>query len=80
MFSTLCSVEADISQIETPPQIASHDSSVYYTVNFDVIFSFGLTELKAFIAWEENVSPFGLRKLRVALTRFVHALQGVEKR
>ena len=57
MFSTLCSVKADLSHIETPPKISPRDSSVYYTVNLDVIFSFGLTELKAFIAWEENVSP-----------------------
>ena len=64
MFSTLCSVEADISHIETPPKIAFNNSSVYYIVDFDVIFSFGLTELKAFIAWKENVSPnFGHRKL-----------------
>ena len=53
MFSTLCYVAADISHIKTPHRIGPH--KVYYTANFDVIFSFGLTELKAFIAWEENV-------------------------
>jgi hypothetical protein len=69
-------VEADISHIETPPKIAPHDSSVYYTVDFDVILSFGLTELKAFIAWEENVSPFGHRKLRVATKKICPRVAG----
>ncbi|KIM36858.1 hypothetical protein M413DRAFT_281536 [Hebeloma cylindrosporum] len=54
MFSTLCSVEADISHIETPAKVATHDFTVYYIIEFDIVFSFGLTELKAFIAWEEN--------------------------
>jgi len=53
MFSTLCYVAADISHIKSPPRTGLHN--VYYTANFDVIFSFGLTELKAFIAWQENV-------------------------
>jgi hypothetical protein len=53
MFSILCFVAADISHIKSPPRNGLH--SVYYTANIDVIFSFGLTELKAFIAWQENV-------------------------
>ena len=57
MFSTLCSVTADLSHIETPPKISPRDLSIYYTVHFDVIFYFGLTELKAFVAWKEDVSP-----------------------
>jgi hypothetical protein len=28
----------------------------FYSVNFDIILLFGLTELKAQVAWEENVS------------------------
>ena len=28
----------------------------YYRMEFDVILQFGLTELKAFISWMENVS------------------------
>jgi hypothetical protein len=57
MFSTLCYVTADISHIRTPPRIAPNSAKVYYSVAYDVIFSFGLTELKAFLAWKENVSP-----------------------
>jgi len=53
MFSILCFVAADISHIKSPPR--TRQNNVYYTANIDVIFSFGLTELKAFIAWQENV-------------------------
>jgi len=69
MFSTL---EADISHIETLPKMASHDSSVYYTVNFDVIFSFRFHERKVFLAWKENVSPILVMESRVwsGLTKF----------
>jgi hypothetical protein len=79
MFSTLCTVEADISHIENPPKTAPHDSSIYYTVNYDVIFSFGLTELKAFIAWKENVSPILVIKdseLRVATNKICLRVAG----
>jgi len=57
MFSTLCYVTADISHIRTPPKMPPNSAKVYYSVNYDVIYSFGLTELKAFLAWKENVSP-----------------------
>jgi len=53
MFSILCFVAADISHIKRPPRTGLRN--VYYTANIDVIFSFGLTELKAFIAWQEDV-------------------------
>jgi len=61
-----------------PPRIASHNGKVYYTAHYDVIFSFGLTEFKAFISWNENVSPnFGHPGLWL---RIFSVLQGVEKR
>jgi len=56
MFSTLCYVEADISHVKLAPRRSLHTSMVYYRVDFDVIFSFGLTELKACISWMEDVS------------------------
>jgi hypothetical protein len=57
MFSILCYVEADISHINFPPRLSPHKSAVYYKADYDVIFSFGLTELKACLSWKENVSP-----------------------
>lgn len=64
MFSTLCSVEADTSQISKALQpIRSaivlegrRRLQVYYKIQFDIVLSFGLTELKAQIAWMEDVS------------------------
>jgi hypothetical protein len=79
MFSTLCSVTADISHIWTPPRIAPHNGKFYYTVHYDVIFSFGLIEFKAFISWIENVSPILVIQGYVA-NKFLYLLQGVEKR
>jgi hypothetical protein len=57
MFSTLCRVEADISHIKLHPRLSPHTLTIYYRVDCDVIFSFGLTELKACLSWKENVSP-----------------------
>jgi len=54
MFSTLCFVKADISHVKTRRNIAPHSLRPYHTAKYDVIFSFGLTELKAYISWEEN--------------------------
>jgi len=33
---------------------------VYYYLEFDVILSFGTTELKAFVSWKDAVSALGL--------------------
>ena len=33
----------------------------FYELNYDIVLSFGLTELKAQIAWQENVSLDFLR-------------------
>jgi hypothetical protein len=53
MFSTLCTVEADTSQVPRMPRYGSQ--GVYYRIDFDVILSFGLTELKAQLSWTVNV-------------------------
>ncbi|KAK7472127.1 hypothetical protein VKT23_000249 [Stygiomarasmius scandens] len=51
-FFTLCSVEADASQIPVKPQL--HQGQVHYSIGYSIILLFGLTELKAQIAWSEN--------------------------
>ncbi|KIK93910.1 hypothetical protein PAXRUDRAFT_144008 [Paxillus rubicundulus Ve08.2h10] len=56
-FTTLCSVHADTSKIigSLRPRQSKHSSTgVYYTVDYDVVLLFGLTELKAQISWKEN--------------------------
>jgi hypothetical protein len=60
MYSTLCYVHADTSQIaKTLKPVRSHSPSgdgVYFRMSFDIILSFGLTEFKAQIGWMEDVS------------------------
>lgn len=60
MFSTLCYIEADTSQISQTlkphrsPGASKKKKKSYYIMEFDVVLLFGLTELKAQIAWKEG--------------------------
>jgi len=56
MFTLPCHVEADLSSGAIRCWQKSDGSGVYYSANFDVVLLFGLTELKAQIAWDEDVS------------------------
>ncbi len=61
LYSTLCYVEGDLSHVPKPGIYSHYIHDLYYKVDFDIILLFGLTELKAFIAWKENVrscAPF----------------------
>lgn len=54
MYSTLCNVKGDTSELckSLQPQVKL---ATFYEINFDVVLALGLTELKAHICWEENV-------------------------
>jgi len=56
MYSTLCIVEADTSHISRalPLERGTKHLQPFYKLNYDVILSFGLTELKAQICWKER--------------------------
>ncbi|CAA7260296.1 unnamed protein product [Cyclocybe aegerita] len=54
LYSTLCYVEADTSHVTLSPKVSQRTRGLYFTLEFDVILSLGLTEFKAFIAWREN--------------------------
>jgi hypothetical protein len=57
MFSTLCTVTADTSQLAYSLQPLRGIGGIeYYHLEFDVVLQFGLTELKAQISWMEEVS------------------------
>jgi len=63
MYSTLCYVEADLSDVPMPGKYSNHTHNLYYEVDYEIILSLGLTEFKAFVAWRENVRihrPFSL--------------------
>lgn len=55
MYSTLCVVKGDTTELckSLRPQV---EAATYYEINFEVVLALGLTELKAHICWEENVS------------------------
>ncbi|KIM35041.1 hypothetical protein M413DRAFT_20826 [Hebeloma cylindrosporum] len=55
-YTRLCNIEADLSHLPLTPLRGSHGGT-YYRIDYDVVLLFGLTELKAMIAWEEEVSP-----------------------
>lgn len=55
MYSTLCYIKADTAKLcaSLEPQVGL---ATYYEMTFDVVLSLGLTELKAHVCWQENVS------------------------
>ncbi len=55
MYSILCYVEKDLSCIPRDVETSPVDHDDYYKINFDVIVDLALTEMKAYIAWKEDV-------------------------
>lgn len=57
MYSTLCHIEADTSALamKLKAQTRRGSRKTYYQMDYDIVLSFGLTELKAQISWKENV-------------------------
>ena len=55
MYSTLCHVKGNTRELckSLRPQV---EMATFYEIAFEVVLSLGLTELKAHICWEENVS------------------------
>jgi len=55
-FTTLCTVSSDTSHIRnTLKPKRGKDGQKYYELVYDIIFSFGLTELKAQVSWRYRV-------------------------
>lgn len=53
MFSTLCTIHADVSQVPKVSRVGLR--GIYYRQSFKVILLFGLAELKAQLSWNDNV-------------------------
>ena len=62
-----------------PPAVRSNFSrkGTYYRLDYDIILLFDLTELKAMVAWNEDVGPL-LVLFHISL--FIKCCQGVERR
>lgn len=54
LFPQLCSIRGDISDVlkGLQPEF-SFTGRKYYSIEFEVILSFGLTELKAQLSWKD---------------------------
>lgn len=50
-YTELCAIQVDISQIPAIKSARISGGGVYFTLNYEVIMTFGLTELKAQVAW-----------------------------
>jgi hypothetical protein len=57
----LCTIEADLSRLPSVPRSKIKGNGSFNTVEIDIILLFGMTELKAQVAWKEKVS--GLQML-----------------
>jgi len=55
-FSDLCEVTADLfaAKKSVLPEMNLMTGEIYYRMHFDIVLLFGLTELKAQMAWMEN--------------------------
>ncbi|KAJ7073103.1 hypothetical protein C8F01DRAFT_268957 [Mycena amicta] len=53
-YSTLCTVHAETFTLAQTLRPLFGTKGVYYQLDFDVVLSFGKTELKAQIAWKQN--------------------------
>jgi hypothetical protein len=62
-YAKLCNIEADLSHLPLTP-LRGSQGGTYYRVDYDVVLLFGLTELKAMIAWEEEVCLLLLNPIR----------------
>ena len=58
-YMQLCTIEVDLSYLPLSPQSSYAWGGTYYRLDYDIILLFGLTELKAMVAWKENVCPLG---------------------
>ncbi|KAH9485830.1 Heat shock 70 kDa protein 12A [Psilocybe cubensis] len=54
MYRVLCHVTADTSNVPLRQYVNSKTGIPYYRIEFEIVLSFGLTELKAQVAWKEN--------------------------
>lgn len=53
-YTKLCTIAFDLSHL--PMSERSNKFGLYYRVEYEIVLQFGLTELKAQIAWKEDVS------------------------
>jgi hypothetical protein len=58
-YSLACAVEAELSAVQYQ-ESTDTDGKPYYKISYEIILLFGLVEMKAQIAYQEDVSSFFL--------------------
>jgi hypothetical protein len=53
-YTKLCTIEADLSHVPQHPRAKATGGGKFYRVDYDIVLLFGMTELKAQIAWKER--------------------------
>jgi len=53
-YTKLCAIKVDLSRVHWVPQPKATGEGSFYIFDFDIILLFGMTELKAQLAWKEN--------------------------
>ena len=57
-YTQLCTIEVDLSHIPLSPRPKYSGAGTIYSINYDIVLLFGLTELQAMLTWKENVGPY----------------------
>ena len=52
-YTRLCKIKADLSTLPLSPN-TNPAGETYYRAEYDIVLSFGLTELKAQVAWRDD--------------------------
>jgi len=76
-YNKLCTIDIDLSHLPLTPLSRPSGGGRYYRLDYDIVLLFGLTELKALVAWKQNVRFSLIISLLLSLNVFV---QGVERR
>ncbi|KAF8805180.1 hypothetical protein BYT27DRAFT_7192857 [Phlegmacium glaucopus] len=53
-YTKICTIEVDLSRVPVCPRQRAGGRGNFYRVDYDIVLLFGMTELKAQIAWKEN--------------------------
>ena len=57
-YTKLCTIDADLSRVPLLPKSKTTGGGSFYRLDYDIVLLFGMTELKAQVAWKEKVSCY----------------------
>jgi len=54
-YTKLCTIKVDLSQVSPHPVPKAKEKEIFFRFHFEIVLLFGLTELKAQVAWKKDV-------------------------